>query len=408
MHAKATTQHPAAQELQSCISPTQERGLSATHVTPGSATDPMCDWWPSFGSNYLGECLPGPVIPPSLQDPIYLFHSSPSATDLSLLTHDSIPSALLSNPTHNEWDQTCSGILSAPETRVNNSLEAGPLLAADDAYPKQTDGVGLYDFLPQTYTYPISCLAGFPHTATDFCHLPWTATNDLSMGGGEHFPTLQQDAVSDSAAVPRPEAECERLPFHESWITQQRGSAPIPDCLDWTDTEIPAQTSDNWDLLSQPLGQDGVCHNEAPPHDSRVSRKDLVVPSPRQRSQTPQPEVLTVSEHSQDTGQECTCGTESPNTCLSCVNSLQAWVMVTYKLVKPSSNGTLEKRPPKPRRRLEEAARRQTCQTRKYGACVRCKIQRVRVLMARPTRTRRTEADRDLVYSQQRGSFWAL
>lgn len=357
----------------------------------------MFDWWPSFGSNYLGGCPPGPAIAPSLQDPIYLFHSSPSATDLSLLTHDSIPSALFSSPTHNEWDQSFSEILSSPDTRVNNSLEAGPLLAADDAYPKQVDGVGLYDFVPQTYTDPISCLAGFPHTATDFCHLSWTATNDLSMGGGERFPTLQQDAFSDFAAVSRPEAECERLPFHEAWPTQQRGSAPIHDCLDWTDTEIPAQTLDNWDLLSQPLGQDGTCHNEAPTHDRQMSRKDLVpqaVPSPRQRSQTPQPEVLTVSEHSQDTGQECTCGTESPNTCSSCVNSLQAWVMVTYKLVKPSSNVTLEKRPPKPRRRLEEAARRQTCQTRKYGACVRCKIQRVRVLMARPTRTRRTEADR--------------
>ena len=156
----------------------------------------------------------------------------------------------------------------------------------------------------------------------------------------------------------------------------------MPNCLDWTNAEIPTQpflqqTSNNHTPLSQPLRQDKLCLNDAP-YEDQMSQNDQLPLRPRQLQLNSRPEVagvreeiLTVSEDSQGTA-ECTCETQPPNTpCLSCTtsSSLQSWVMVTYESVKPSDGGESEKKPPKLRKRLNEDARRQTSQTREVGAC---------------------------------------
>lgn len=367
------------QQLQPPISLTPDRCLSTTHETPGAAIFPIYSGRPSYEATCFEQWLPEPVIS---QDSF--FRSSHSAENLSLSTCNSTPFTALSSTSHEKWADICSETLSS-ETWTDNNLEVRALLETQnfEGY-KQTEGVSLYKSLSQAYEDPISYLAELPYA--DFCYLPWTAPNDLTMGGGEHFPTPQLDQATfyDSAPLHRPE-ECEQLSLHGSWPTQELGANFTPNC------PLPAQPSlqdsmNNCTSPSQTLEQNGMYQTETP-NEGHMSHKDLLVLSPRQKPQDPQPElsdagekeILTVSEDSQDTGEDCTCGSESPNTCSSCVNSPQSWVMVTYKLVKTPGKERTEKKPPKPRRRLEEDARRQTSQTRDIGACVRCKIQRIRV-----------------------------
>lgn len=383
------TEHQLAQhqQLQPPIYLTPGIDLSTTQEIPGAAIAPVYSGRPLCEADYSEQWSHEPVIS---QDPVY--QSSTSVTDLSLSTCNSTLSTNSSSTSYDNWANICSETLFSPETWINGR-EARALPETENFKgPQQIEGFDSYNFLSQTFGDPISCVSGFAYP--DFCYFPWTAPNDLTMGGGEHFPTpqLEQTAFPESGLVPSPEG-CEQLSIHGPWPTQVPGSTLMPNCL------IPAPPSSQDTLNdctspSQPLEENGLCHNEAP-HVDQMSHKQLLVLSPRHSPQNPQPdpagaeeeEILTVSEDSQDTGEECTCVTESPNTCSSCINSPQSWVMVTYKLVKPAGKGGPEKKPPKPRKRLEEDARRQTSQTRDVGACVRCKIQRIRVFRTSPIHT---------------------
>lgn len=380
--------HQPAQQLQSCISLTPDRGLSTTQDTPGSVIAPVYSGQPSGEATYFEHWSHEPVI---------FFQSSPIAADLSLSTYNPTPPVTFSSTAYEKWAEICSNTLFSPETWVNSSPEPLPETQAFTCPPKQLEGGDLYnDLLNQTYQEPTSYLTGLFNP--DFCYYPWTASTDLAMGGGEHFPTSHQAQTIFPGPAPlsRPEEECEQLlpeGRHESWPPQQLGLTLMPNCSDWTDTEIPAQpflqqAFNGCTSSIQPLGNGELRLDEAP-CEGPMSHRDPLVLRPQRSSQNhPQPkgadegeeEILTVSEDSQDTGAQCTCETESPNPnppCPSCVNSPQSWVMVTYKL-KP--RGKREKKPPRPRKRLEEDARRQTSQTRDAGACIRCKIQRVRCI----------------------------
>lgn len=381
VQVKAPAEYQLAQQLQLQLPLplTPDRCLSTTHETSGTTVVPIYSDRPSYAATYPEHWLPGPVIS---QDSFS--RSSPSATNLSLSACNFTPSTTFPSTAHEKWADICSETLSS-ETWTDSNLEFRALLQTQNFEgPKQTEGVDLYNSLFQTYGDPISYLAELPYA--DFCYFQWTTPNDLTMGGGEHFPTpqLEQAAFSDPEPVHRPE-ECEKLSLHEPWPAQELGPTLTPYCPQPVQPSL-QDAMNNCNSPPHTLEQNGPNHNEAP-SEGQMSHKDLLVLSPRQKSQNPQPElcrageqeVLAVSEDSQDTGEDCTCGTESPNTCSSCVNNPQSWVMVTYKLVKPPGKERTEKKPPKPRRRLEEDARRQTSQTRDIGACVRCKIQRIRV-----------------------------
>lgn len=381
---QAKAEHQLAQQLQlqPSIPLTQDRYLSTTHETSGATFVPIYSGQPSYAAAYSKQWLPEPVIS---QDSFS--RCLPAATNLSLSSCDFTPSTTFSSTAHEKWADICTETLSS-ETCTDSNLEVGALLQTQNFEdPRQTEGVDLYNSLFQTYGDPISYLAELPYA--DFCYFPWTAPNDLTMGGGEHFPTpqLEQAAFPDSEPVHRPE-ECGQLSVYEPWPAQELGPSLTRNCPPPVQPSL-QDTMSNCTSPPQTLGKNELHHNVAP-SEGQMSHKDLVL-SPRQKSQPPQPElsragdkeVLTVSEDSQDTGEDCTCGTESPNTCSSCVNSPQSWVMVTYKLMKPPGNERAEKKHPKPRRRLEEDARRQTSQTRDIGACVRCKIQRIRVHTSR-------------------------
>lgn len=387
VEAKVTADnHQPAQQLQSCISITPDRRLSTTQDTPGSVITPVYSGRPSCEATYFEQWS---------QEPTIFLQSLPTATDLSLSTYNPTPSLTFSNTAYEKWAEICSNTLLSPATWVDSNPKPLPETQALTC-PTHLEGGDLYnDLLNQTYEDPTSYLAGLFNP--DFCYYPWTASNDLAMGGGEHFPASHQA----QAALPGPpflsrlEEECEPLPpegHHESWPPQQPGLNLMPNCPSWTDTQIPTQpilpqTLDNYTSPIQPLKKDGPCLDESSCED-QVNHTYPLVLRPQQSPQNPQPKVagageeqiLTVSEDCQDAGPQCTCDTESCNTnspCSSCANSLQSWVMVTYKLKPP---GKADKKPPKPRKRLEEDARRQTSQTREIGACVRCKIQRVRCI----------------------------
>lgn len=390
--AKALAEHQLAQhqQLQPPSYLTPGIDLSTTQEIPGAAIASIYSGRPLCEAEYSEQWLHEPVI---LQDPI--FQTSNSATNLGLPTCNSTQVITSSSTAFRNWANICSETLFSPETWINSNLEARALPETENfTGTKQTEGFDSYNLLPHTFGDPISYLSGFPYA--DFCYFPWTAPNNFTMGGGEYFPTpqLEQATFPDSAHVTSQGERSEQLSLLEPWQTQLPGSTLMPNCL------IPAELSsqdalNNYTSPPQPLEQNGLCHSE-PPHVGQMSHKELLVLSPRQSPQNPQPdlagveeeEILTVSEDSQDTGEECNCVTKSPNTCSSCVKNPQSWVMVTYKLVKPAGNGKTERKPPKPRKPLEEDARRQTSQTRESGACVRCKIQRIRVLMTGSIRTR--------------------
>lgn len=396
--AKTALEHQPSQQPQTYNSFNIDRGLSTTQETLGSIISPNYSGWSLSEATGFQQWSHEPVTFQfaQLEDSVFNFQSYPTATDLSLSTCNSAPSFGFSSATHEEWAEGCSETLPSPETWVNSN---GPLLleTQDFACRKQLElgRGGLYNnsLDHQTYQDPTSYLAGFSHP--DFCYFPWTASNDLEMGGGDYFPEPHRAALSDLAHVSRPEEECEQLPLHHDFsnpATQQAGFPFMPHYPGWTDMEIPAQPFSQPSLAncispSRSLGQDDFCHN-VPLNEGQMSQSDPLVLRPRESPQTPQPEVagmrgkeeiLTVSEDSQGTAEPCTCEDQSPP-CPSCVNGQQSWVMVTYKLQTP---GPTEKKPPKPRARLEEDARRQTCRTRSLGACVRCKIQRVRVFKHR-------------------------
>lgn len=383
---KATTEHNPAQQLQHHTSLIPDRGLSTTQETNESAIVPFYNDQVSYEANYSRQWLQHePVTSQFVQDQLCSFQSVPSA-DLSLLTCDSAPSTTFLSTSHEKWAGICSETLSSPETWVDSNLEARLLPGTQPfAYSEQTQGVGLYNnWFTQTYEDPFN-FSGL--TQPDFCYFPWTVSNNLTMGGGDHFPTSYQTAL-----VSKPEEDCAQLSLHNSWPTQQTGFTPKPSDPLWTDAEIPAQPVlqdglPNCTSPPLPVEQTGLClygdsHEEQMSHESPSS----LVSRPQQSPQIQETdvadgdekEVLTASEDSQDTAQQCTCETQSPDaTCSSCVNNPQSWVLVTYKLLRPSE---VPKKQPKPRRRLEEHARRQTSQTRESGACVRCKIQRVRCI----------------------------
>lgn len=383
VQAKATAEYQLAQQQQQQQQPpiplTPDRCLSTTHDASGATVVPIYSGQLSYAATYSEHWVPEPVISQDL-----FSRCSPSATNLSLSACNFTPSTTFSSTAHENWADICSETLSS-ETLTDSNLEVRALIQTQNFEgPKQTEDVDLYNSLFQTYGDPITYLAELPYA--DFCYFPWTTPNDLTMGGGEYFPTpqLEQAAFSDSEPVHRPE-KCEQLSLHEPWPAQELGPTLPPNCPPPVQLSL-QDTMNKCTSPPQTLEQNGLYHNEAS-NEGQMSHKDLLVLSPRQKSQDPQPElsragekeILTVSEDSQDTGEDCTCGTGSPNTCSSCVNSPQSWVMVTYKLVKPPRKERTEKKPPKPRRRLEEDARRQTSQTRDIGACVRCKIQRIRV-----------------------------
>lgn len=387
VQAKTKTEyHQPAQQLQSCVSLLPDRGIPNTLDTLGSLITPAYSGQPSCEATYFEQWS---------HDPVNFLQPSPTATDLSLLTYCPTPSVTFSSTAYEKWAEICSNTLLSPETWVNSNPE--PLLETQalTCPPKQLPVEGGDFLLNQPYEEPTPYLAGLFNP--DFFYCPWTASNDLTMGGGEHFPTSHQAQVvfPDPAPLPKPEEERGQLPpegHHESWPPQHLELTLMPNFLDWTDTEIPAQPFLQQTLNScpspiQPLGEGGLCLDGAP-YEGQMSHGDLLVlPSSQQSSQDPQhtvagageEEILTVSEDSQATGAPCTCETESsdPNPpCPSCINGPRSWVMVTYKMKRP---GQREKKPPRARKRLEEDARRQTSQTRDIGACIRCKIQRVRV-----------------------------
>lgn len=368
-----------AQNLPPCISPTPNIGVSTTQETPESTIIPIYNGWSPYQAKYFEQGTQ------RAQNSV-CFQSLPVATTLSLPTHSSTPSTNFSNTTNERYNQTCSETSSLSATRVDHSLEAGHLLESQDtSHPKQREGIDLCNNLltcTQTYENPTFDLVGFPHPELSF--LTWTTPIGIVMGGGQQFPTSHQVAAfSSPVVVSRPKGDYQQpLLYHGSWDIQQSALTPMPNCLDWTNAEIPAQpflqqTSINHTPLSQPLRQDELCLNDAP-YEDQMSHNDQLPLRPRQLQPNSPPavagvreEILTVSEDSQGTA-ECTCETQPPNTpCSSCTtsSSLQSWVMVTYELVKPSDRGESEKKPPKLRKRLDEDARRQTSQTREVGAC---------------------------------------
>lgn len=388
VEAKVTAEyHQPAQQLQSCISLTPDRGLLPTQDTPGFVITPVYNDLPSCGATYFEQWS---------NEPVTFLQSPPTATNLSLSTYNPTPPVTFLSTAYEKWAEICSNTLLSPETWVNSNPK--PLLETQSftCPPNQLEGGELHnDWLNLTYQEPTSYFAGL--FDPDSCYHPWTASNDLAMGGGEHFPTSNQvqGVFPGPEPLSKPEEECEQLApevHHESWPPQQLGLTHMPNYSDWTDSEIPAQPLLQQALHScpspiQPLGKGELCLDEAP-YDGQMSHGDLLMlPGSQQSSQDPQhtvsradeEEILTVSEDSQDTGAQCTCSPESsdPNPpCPSCTNSPRSWVMVTYRLKPPGEI----KKPPKPRKRLEEDARRQTSQTREIGACVRCKIQRVRCI----------------------------
>lgn len=383
--AKTEAECELAQPQPSCISLTPDRSLSAAQDIRGSTTIPIYNWWPSYQATFLEQGSH------RAQDSSRFQSSPPMPTALSLSTHFPAQSTSFSTTTGERYGQVYSETPSPSATWVDTTSGPGLLLESRDfTPPKQIESVDLWDDLltyTQTYEDPTFDPVGFPRL--DFSYFPWTLPSHVVMGGGDQFPKSQEVAAfSDFALVCRPEEDRHQpLLYHGSGHMQHSDLTPVPNCLEWTDTEIPAQPfsqndSRNCISASQPFGQLDIA-----PYEDQMSHMDHLALRPRQFPQNPHPgvagdgeEILTVCEDTQGTA-ECTCETQSPNThCSSCSSSPQSWVMVTYKLAKRSNNGKAVKKPPNPRRRLDEDARQQTCQTRELGACLRCKVQRVRCI----------------------------
>lgn len=384
--AKKEAECELAQQQPSCISLTPGRSLSTAEQIPGLATVPVYNGgWTSYQATFLEQgshCAQGSAG----------FRSSPlMPTALSLSTHFPAQFTNFSNATGERYGQVYSETPSPSATWVNTSPGAGLLLESQDfTPPKQIEGVDLWDDLltyTQTYEDPTFDPVGFPRL--DFSYFPWTLPSQVVMGGGDQFPKSHEVAAfSDPALVSRPEEDRQQPSlYHRSGKLQYSDLTPVPNCLDWTVTGIQAQSfsqhdSKNCISVSQPFGQVDI-----PPYEDRMGHMEHLTLRPRQFPQSSHPEVagggeevLTISEDSQGTA-GCTCETQSLTTpCSSCSSSSQSWVMVTYKLSKRSDSGITEKKPRKPRRRLDDDSRRQTSQTRELGACLRCKVQRVRCI----------------------------
>lgn len=383
--AKTEVECELAQQQPLCISSTPGTNLSTAQEIPGSTTTPVYNGWPSYQATFLEQGSH------RAQDSARFQSSPPMPTALSLSTHFPAQSTNFSNTTGERYGQVYSETPSPSATWVNTSPGAGILLESQDfTPPKQIEGVDWWDDLltyTQTYEDPTFDLIGFPRL--DFSYFPWTLSSHVVMGGGDQFPKSHEVAAfSYPALVSRPEEDRQQPSlYHGSGHMQHSDLIPVPNCLDWTDTEIPAQLFSQYDSKNcipafQPFEQVDIAS-----YEDRMSRMDHLTLRPRQFPQNSHSrvagdgeEILTVSEDTQDTA-ECTCDARSPDThCSSCSSSPQSWVMVTYKLAKRSDSGTTEKKPPKPRRRLDEDARQQTSQTRELGACLRCKVQRVRCI----------------------------
>lgn len=352
------------QPVPSPIFPTPNSGLSSAPGTSRTPIIPVCHGWPS----YQATCFePG----------------SESAPDSAGLQSFPPLHTALSFPAHFHFGQPFSETSSLSTLSANSSPESGlPGLETQDFFaPRQTAGfdfhTNLCDDWLQTYQDPTFDLAGYPLSGLP-C-FPGSIYNNIVMGGGEQFPS------SHNAATPTFDPALQVVSR-----TEQACLTPIPNLLAWTDTEIPAQpfpqrTSHADDPSSQPFfSQEEGCLNDAAHEDQMGHNEQLPMRLSRPQDSGLEGadvgvKILAVCEDSQSTT-ECACAGQSSNSpCQSCSSSAspQSWVMVTYKLVNPS-NERPPRKSPKPRQRLDDNARAQTSQTREVGACVRCKIQRVR------------------------------
>ncbi|KAG8159319.1 hypothetical protein KVR01_010980 [Diaporthe batatas] len=369
VQTKTTAEYELGQQLP-VPALTPSSGLSSTLGTSRSSFIPICNGWPSYQVTCFEPGTQG------AQESVCLQSFPPVL-------------AALSFPTYSRFGQSSSDTSSLSTVSINSSPQAGLFESQVFFAPKQTEGFDLHteacnDFLP-TCQDTTSDLAEYPHSGLP-C-FPEPVPHDVVMGGGERFPISQHDVASNPALVSKPEQQQHTL-YHDPWQTQELGVTPMPNLLAWTDTEIPAQhpfsqrashvdTPPSQPLLSREedrfndtAHEDQMSHNDGLP--LRLSRfQDSGVEDAGVGEK-----ILAVCENSQGTS-ECACAGHSPNSpCSSCA-SPQSWVMVTYELVKPSKDDK-PKKLPKPRKRLDHNARAQTSQTREVGACVRCKIQRVR------------------------------
>lgn len=346
--------------LPSCVSLTPNPEISPTLGT-SSYSIPICSEWPSYQATCFEPDAQG------AQDSVRLQSFPPLF-------------AALSFPAHSHFGQSFSETPSLSTVSISGGPEAGLLESRDFFAPRQTEGFDLHtnpcDYLLQTYQDTTSYLVEYPQSGLP-C-FPEPVSNNIVMGGGEQFPISQYDVASNPALVSRPEEDCQQRTFyHTPWQTQQLGPNPIPNLLPWTDIETPAQpstqrTSHVDGPPPQPfLSHEEVCFNDTA-YEGQISHDDQLPLRPS-RSHNPGIEVagvgekiLAVCEDSQ--GTECACAGQSPDSpCSSCA-SPQSWVMVTYKLVKPSKDDK-PKKAPKARKRLDDNARAQTSQTREVGAC---------------------------------------
>lgn len=326
------------------------------------------------------------MIPQFAQDSICFSQSSPSGIDFGLSTCHSTLSTTLPSTACGKWPENCS----FPHVSIVSGTPEVIAFAGQTAPtgPKQLQGTDLYNnpFIePHQDSMPFVTEFQDP----DLYHSLWVDSNHPTLGQGEYLSTSHQEALSESALMYKQREECgQASAHHTSWNSEQPqfnilhnntllayGEGPAPPLMHHAMNDLTP--------LSRHFAQDEL--HETYAHEGELTHNDSLVPFQRQLSPKPRPRVadteggiLVVSEESQDAAAQCTCETQSQKfPCSSCAHGRQSWVMVSYKVVKKP--GMRVKKAPNPRKALEEDARRQTSYTRDIGACIRCKIQRVRV-----------------------------
>lgn len=351
--------------------------------------------WPAYQASPFQQWLSPSMTPQWAQEPVSFFPTSPAAIDLSLTTYCSALPSTSSSVAHGKWPQACPETLFLPDVGANTT-EAMPLAKpADIVSPRELEDNDFpVNLFSRPYQDPVFFLNGLH--GQSLLHSVWANSDSHDIGRDELFAVSHQGALSYATLVSGLDTDYgQSLNSHRFSPPQQlelniENKSPILDDMDTVAQPLLYNVVSDPTSSSGQLGQRESCLNETHSHQDHINRDDGLVLRPRQNTPKPQPrgagvgqDTLVVSEDSQDVAEECTCDTQPADAvCPSCASSSKPWVMVTYKLGQPP---TREKKKPAPRKRLEEDARRQTSETRGVGACIRCKIQRVRV-RADPTR----------------------